>query len=157
MWSPDSPAFVFVLLLMSLAATQKVLKQTLGDSIVYSRGSRPGSKMCSEDINKWQYLSLGNLEQNELFPKINLEVSNLSCALTFNYGHVTKNWKWRKLANWWPIYFVSINKLVFLKGDNRSPSNGLLMINIPNFLRLEWMYAKFKIKVLNNSRLNLGI
>ena len=30
-------------------------------------------------------------------------------------------------------------------------------INIPNFLRLEWMYAKFKIKVLNNSRLNLGI
>ena len=30
-------------------------------------------------------------------------------------------------------------------------------MNIPNFLRLEWMYAKFKIKVLHNSRLNLGI
>ena len=54
---------------MPLAATQKVLKQTLGDSIVYSRGLRSGSKMCSENINKWQYLSLGNLEQNELFPK----------------------------------------------------------------------------------------
>ena len=40
------------------------------------------------------------------------------------------------------IYFVRINKLAFL---------------IPNLLRLEWMYAKFKIKVLNNSRLNLGI
>ena len=54
---------------MPLAATQKVLKQTLGDSIVYSRGLRSGSKMCYENINKWQYLSLGNLEQNELFPK----------------------------------------------------------------------------------------
>ena len=30
-------------------------------------------------------------------------------------------------------------------------------MNIPNFLRLEWMHAKFKIKVLNNSRLNLDI
>ena len=30
-------------------------------------------------------------------------------------------------------------------------------MNIPNFLHLKWMYAKFKIKVLNNSRLNLGI
>ena len=30
-------------------------------------------------------------------------------------------------------------------------------MNVPNFLRLEWMYAKFKIKVLHNSRLNLGI
>ena len=36
--------------------------------------------------------------------------------------------------------------MVFLKEDK-----------IPNFLRLEWMYAKFKIKFLNNSRLNLGI
>ena len=25
--------------------------------------------------------------------------------------NVTKNWKWRKLANWWRIYFVLINKL----------------------------------------------
>ena len=30
-------------------------------------------------------------------------------------------------------------------------------INIPNFLRLESMYAKLKMDVLNNSRLNLGI
>ena len=65
----DSLAFGLDLLLMSLAATQKVLKQTLGDSIVYSRSLRPGSKMCSDNINKWLYLSLGNLEQNELFPK----------------------------------------------------------------------------------------
>ena len=29
-------------------------------------------------------------------------------------------------------------------------------INITNFLRLKWMYKKFKIKVLNDSRLYLG-
>ena len=28
---------------------------------------------------------------------------------------------------------------------------------IPNFLRLEWMQLRFKIKVLKNSRLNLGV
>ena len=27
-------------------------------------------------------------------------------------------------------------------------------VNIHNFLRFEWMYAKFRIKVLNNSRLD---
>ena len=31
------------------------------------------------------------------------------------------------------------------------------LIYLSNFLRLEWMYAKFKIKVLNNSIINLGI
>ena len=41
--------------------------ECLGTNV--SRVLRPGSKMCSENINKWQYLSLGNLEQNELFPK----------------------------------------------------------------------------------------
>ena len=30
---------------------------------------RPGSKMCFEHMNNWQYLSLGDLEQNELFSK----------------------------------------------------------------------------------------
>ena len=30
-------------------------------------------------------------------------------------------------------------------------------IGISDFLRFEWMYAKFKNKVLKNSRLNLGI
>ena len=34
-----------------------------------SRGLRPGSKVCSENMNDWQYLSLGDLEQNEFFPK----------------------------------------------------------------------------------------
>ena len=29
--------------------------------------------------------------------------------------HVTKNWKWRTLANWRRIYFVWLNKLAFLK------------------------------------------
>ena len=40
----------------------------------YSRGLRPGSKVCSEYMNDWQYLSLGDLEQNEFFLKSNLEV-----------------------------------------------------------------------------------
>ena len=35
----------------------------------FSRGLRLGSKACSENINDWQYLSLGDLEQNEFFPK----------------------------------------------------------------------------------------
>ena len=34
-----------------------------------SRVLRPGSKVCSENMNDWQYLSLGDLEQNEFFPK----------------------------------------------------------------------------------------
>ena len=33
----------------------------------------------------------------------------------------------------------------------------LKRMNIPNFRRLELIYAKFKIEVLNISRLNLGI
>ena len=38
-------------------------------NLIYSRGSRLGSKVCSEHMNDWQYLSLGHLEQNEFFPK----------------------------------------------------------------------------------------
>ena len=38
------------------------------------RGLRPGLKVCSEHMNDWQYLSLGDLEQDEFFPKVNLEV-----------------------------------------------------------------------------------
>ena len=34
----------------------------------------PGSKVCSEHMNDWQYLSPGDLEQNEFSPKVNLEV-----------------------------------------------------------------------------------
>ena len=37
--------------------------------LIYSRGLRPGSKVCSEHMNDWQYLSLGDQEQNEFFPK----------------------------------------------------------------------------------------
>ena len=47
-----------------------------------------------------------------------------SCGTTINYGHVTchvtKNWKWSKLANWWRIYFLWINKLAFLIEDKQS-------------------------------------
>ena len=35
----------------------------------FSRSLRPGSKVCSEHKNDWQYLSLGDLQQNEFFPK----------------------------------------------------------------------------------------
>ena len=86
-----------------------------------SRGLRPGSKVCSENINDLHNLSQGGLEQNEFSPKVNL--ARFSCALTSNHGHVTchrvtKNWKWRKLVNWWRIYFIWTNKLAFLKEDN---------------------------------------
>ena len=36
---------------------------------VTSRGLRLGSKECSEHMNDWQYLSPGDLEQNEFFLK----------------------------------------------------------------------------------------
>ena len=35
----------------------------------YSRGLRPGSKMCAEHMENWQYLSLGDLEKKKLFPR----------------------------------------------------------------------------------------
>ena len=38
------------------------------------KGLRPGSKVCSEHMDDWQYLSLGDLEQNEFSTKVNLEV-----------------------------------------------------------------------------------
>ena len=39
-----------------------------------SRGLRPGSKVCSENMNDLHNLSQGGLEQNEFSPKVNLEV-----------------------------------------------------------------------------------
>ena len=52
-----------------------------------SSGLMSGSKACSENMNDWQYISLGDLEQNEFFsPKVNLEVL---FTLTFNHDHVT--------------------------------------------------------------------
>ena len=81
---------------------------------------------------------VGELEQNEFFLKT--KSWGFLVPLTFNYDHVTslvtKNLKWRKLANWWRIYFVGKTNWYFWK-----------RINIPNFLRLEWMYAKFKFEV----------
>ena len=65
-----------------------------------SRGLRHGLKVCLEYMNDWQYLSLGHLEQNEFSPKVNLEVS---CDMS-------RDQTLRKLANWWRIYFVWINK-----------------------------------------------
>ena len=91
----------------------------LGDlsTAKFSRGW-PGSKVCSEHMNDWQYLSLGDLEQNEFFPK-SKSWRFLVPFLTFNYGQVTcqvtKNWKWRKLAKWWWIDFVWMNKLALLR------------------------------------------
>ena len=38
-------------------------------ALAYSSGLRPGSKGCSELMNDLQYLLLGDLEQNKLFPK----------------------------------------------------------------------------------------
>ena len=41
----------------------------------YSRGLKPGSKGCSEHMNDWQYLSLGDLDKMNFFsPKENLEI-----------------------------------------------------------------------------------
>ena len=68
----------------------------LVSTVKSSRSLRPVSKMCSGH-NDWLTISLARRPRS-------------SCALTFNYGHmtrhVTKNWKWRKLANWRRIYFV---------------------------------------------------
>ena len=41
------------------------------------------STVYSEHMNDWQYLS------QLIFPQ--KEILRFSCALTFNYGHVTKN------------------------------------------------------------------
>ena len=36
---------------------------------VQLKGFKPVSKVCSEHMNDRQYLSLGDLEQNEFFPE----------------------------------------------------------------------------------------
>ena len=69
--------------------------------------------MCSEHVNDWKYFSLGDLEENEGFPK------GKSCALPFNYGHVTCQNK----GNWrigGEFTFFGINKLAFLKEDKHT-------------------------------------
>ena len=56
--------------------------------------------MCSEHMNDWQYLSLGDQEQNEFFPKS--KSWGFFCALTFNCGHVTcDETKIENEGNWW--------------------------------------------------------
>ena len=83
------------------------------------RGLRPGSKVCSEHMNDWQYLSLGDLEQNEFFPKVNLEAFFCLNVLLWSrdLSH-NPNLKMKRIvelaAN---LYFVWINKLAFLKRD----------------------------------------
>ena len=44
--------------------------------VCFSRGLRPGSKMCSEQMHNWQYLSPGdlNVEQMNFSPKVSLKV-----------------------------------------------------------------------------------
>ena len=106
-----------------------------------SREIRPGWKLCSAHMIDWQYLSLGDLEQNEIFSKIKSWGLFMPERLIMVIWHAT----WPKLANWWRIYFVWINNLAFL------------IENVPNFLRFEWIYSKFKSKVLNNSRFKSGI
>ena len=103
-------------------------------SIFPSQGFFSFSKVCSEHMNDRQYLSLGvrRTKWNN-FPQ--KQILRFSCALTFLM--VTWHVMWLKLENeenWrigLRIYFDWIN----------------INIKIPNFLRLEWMYAKFKIKV----------
>ena len=60
-------------------------------------------------------------------PKVNLEA--FLCLDIEN----EENWRIYFVSQ---FYFVWINKLAFLKEDK-----------LPYFLRLEWMYAKFKIEV----------
>ena len=101
---------------------------------------------------EWLAISLARRPRTEInFPR--KYILRFSCALTFKYGHVTchvtKHWNWRKLANCWRIYIITL--------FGQTNWHFWKRINIPNFLRLEWMYAKFKTKNLNNSRLNFGI
>ena len=50
----------------------------------YSRGLRPGSKVCSEHMYDWQYLSLGDLEQNEFLPTSKCNYGHVTCPVTKN-------------------------------------------------------------------------
>ena len=43
--------------------------QTIEKIFIYSRGFRPGIRVCFEHVNIWQYISLGDLKLNEfIFP-----------------------------------------------------------------------------------------
>ena len=55
-----------------------------------ARGLRTGTKVFLSTMNDWQYLSLGDLEQNEFFfPKVTLEV--FLCLINHVKYHLTKN------------------------------------------------------------------
>jgi len=62
-------AFMFLNIWNSLSVTDRPEKET-----EILRGLRPGSKVCSENMNDLHNLSQGGLEQNEFSPKVNLEV-----------------------------------------------------------------------------------
>ena len=69
---PQASAEVFYSLFVKRSSRFKSLLNLRKAYI--SRGLRPGLKVCSEHINDWQYLSLGDLEQDDFFPKVNLKV-----------------------------------------------------------------------------------
>ena len=122
----NNPTFVLILVYPKYSAKMvdpfEQLFQHCGATHAHLKGFKAWVKGVFWAYEWRQYLSLGDLEQNEVFPKGKSWGS--SCALTFNYGdmtcHVTKNWEWRKLANWWRIYFFRINKLAFLKQDKHT-------------------------------------
>ena len=53
---------------------------------------RPDSKVCSEHIIDWQYLSRGDLAQNEFSQKVNLQATSSpgSFSLALEVGHTSK-------------------------------------------------------------------
>ena len=71
----DNVSHIHAMLLLPLIEEQRSilnsliaeLHVTLG--LVVSSGLRPGSKVCSENMTDWPYLSQGYQEQHEFCPK----------------------------------------------------------------------------------------
>ena len=68
-WALKSYLNLFVLIFCSFCFVFPSVSFLLLCFMGFSRGLRPGSKVCSEHKNDWQYLSLGDLQQNKFFPK----------------------------------------------------------------------------------------
>ena len=68
-WALKSYLNLFVLIFCSFCFVFPSVSFLFLCFMGFSRGLRPGSKVCSEHKNDWQYLSLGDLQQNKFFPK----------------------------------------------------------------------------------------
>ena len=111
-----------------------------------------GSKACNKGVfwaYEWLAISIARRQNKMSFsPKVNLDVF-LCLNVSLWSRDISRNQK---------LKMKEFGELVanLLSFDKQIWHFWKRIFNMPNFLRLEWMYAKFKIKGLNNSRLNLG-